>query len=431
MGTGYRATENLIAVMWNTREAAYNSGGVPDTTLQLAAGDIFTIDPKREDDSEEQTGVEGPTRMYDLGVSGSSASFSFDKCQPQHVAGLAAFGMGNVVTTAAGSGFLHTITPIRGDLDVRRSNPSFCGSMRYGDTVLKRRLDGLVVDSFTLSASVDSWLKITGQIKGSGKHADNIVKEIVSALDNVTELTLAANGVHGADADARIQGVQSIEAEIEAGVWIPVVVTAVSDATPAVITIESAGGAGTETISYRIIYRPVESEAWMTFPDRVQESPLRVSQVQVAFGGKWTGTEFKGGRKMQCELKSFEWSFNNNGNTSVCFGESGDYAGRYFRDGRSQTVKVDREFRDMVIQQKLTDNDVFGIHLLAEGAEYDTGHKFTVEVILPALGIKTATPGVDGKKLSESVELQVFDGSVFDSAIVRVKNLVDAYAAAA
>lgn len=423
----YRATNNLIAVSANTAETAINAEQTPDTVMQTAMGDVINVEPRRENDSEELTGREEPSLVYDMGQT-ASGNLTFDKAQPQHFAFLAAYALGNISTAAAGTGYEHTITPIAADVDAKRANPSFTLAMQFAD-VLKRRFASAFVDQLTATFARDEWVKINGSLKLTGKTTDNVIQETVSALDDVTELTLAANGVHGAAAQERLDAIHRVDAELTSGVWTAVTVTAVSDATPAAITIETAGGAGVETVNYRILYRPAESDPWMTFPSKVVETPLRVSEVAVNIGGAWDGAAFAGGRTLTCEAKQIEWSFQNNLQVEFCFGEAGNYAGRAFRDGRTQTVKVDREFRDMIMQQHIADNDTFGLRLLAQGAEYESGHHYQVEIVFPKLGVINSPLSVDGKRLAESAELTVLEHDTHGSVVVKVKNKVAAYAA--
>jgi len=423
----WRATDDLVAVSANSRETAINTEQTLDTSLLVGSGTVINIEPRREDNKDEMSGNEEPSTVYDMGQT-ANTSFAFDKMQPQHAAFIMAFGLGSIDTAAAGStGYDHTITPIAGDVDVRRSNPSFTSAMRFGKTVLKRRFASCFVSDFTMTFARDEWVKASANIKATGKVTDNVTKETVTALDNVTELTLAANGVEGSTAAERLQNIQYARVELTTGVWTEVEVTAVSDATPAVLTITDPGGSG-DSVSYEIIYIPEES-GWMTFPSRVTETPLRVSEVSLNVGGSWSGSAFSGGKTMRCEAKQVEWSFNNNLNVEFCFGEAGNYAGRAFRDGRTQTLKLDREFRDFLMQQHISDNDQFAVHIKAEGAEYEAGHKYTVELIFPLVQVLTAPISVDGKRLSESVELTVLQHGTYGSVIAKVKNKVATYAA--
>jgi hypothetical protein len=285
----------------------------------------------------------------------------------------------------------------------------------------------MFVDSFQASFAKDAWCKITGALKGTGKVTTNVTEEVVSTFGDATSLTLAALGVNGSTAAERLQNVQRIRVELTSGVWTEVAYSAVSSATPAVITITSPGGAHT-AFNYRILYIPTES-GWMTFPARVNETPLRVSEMTLKVGGKWTGSAFSGGRELQAELKSVDWSFNNNLAVEFVPGAGGAYASRAMRGGRSQKITLNREFREFIIQQHLVANDTLGLYILAEGAIYDTPHKYQVEIIFPKVAVLAAPISVDGKRLGEAGDLQVLEDDTYGSVIAKIKNLQATYAA--
>jgi hypothetical protein len=425
------ATHNLLAISANVRESAINTEQTLDTCMLVAMDDIINLDnSRRVTNADEAIGKEEPDAIYDIGAL-AEATFNFNKAQPQHFAFIMAYALGQCSSAAAGTtGYKHTITPIIFDLDTARSNPSFTAAMRYGNQVLKRLFASMFVDSFTASFPKDDWVKISATIKGTGKVTANVEEETLSALDNATEITLAANGVQGADAATRLANVHRIYAEYPStGVWTEVTFSAVSDATPAAITITSLGGSGA-SVSYKVLYVPTES-GWMSFPSRINETPLRVVQLLVNTGGKWDGSSISGGRQLAAELKSLEWSFNN-GITPEFTPGSGNlyYADRAIREGRSQSLSLGREFRDYIYQNHIDLNDTFVVYMIAEGAEYESGHKYTVEVVFPQVAVMTAPIGVDGKRLSEDLTLQVMEDDTYGSIVAYVKNKQEKYAAA-
>jgi len=426
MTRSYMATHDLIAVSANTKETAINTEQTLDTTMLCALGDIINMEHRRESNENEATGKEEPDAVYDLGAL-TNASFNFEKAQPQHFAFLLAYALGSPSVAAAGSGHVHTIVPITGDLDGQRSLPSFTAAQRYGNNVLRRQFASMFVDSISASFAKDAWCKITGTIKGTGKVTTNVVEEVVAAAGNVTSLTLAALGVEGADAPTRLQNVQRIRVELATGVWTEVAYTAVSGATPAVITIVAPAVPAT-VVNFRILYIPTES-GWMTFPARVNETPLRVSEMTLKVGGAWSGSAFVGGRSLQAEMKSIDWSFNNNLAVEFVPGGGGAYASRAMRGGRTQKITLNREFREFILQQHLVANDTLGIYILAEGAIYDTPHKYQVEIIFPKVAVLSAPISADGKRLGEAGDLQVLEDDTYGSVIVKIKNLQATYAA--
>lgn len=425
MTRSYMATHDLIAVSANNRETAINTEQTLDTTMLCALGDVINMEHRRESNENEATGKEEADSIYDLGAL-SNATFNFEKAQPQHFAFLIAYALGAISTAAAGSGYQHTITPIDGDLDDDRSLPSFTAAQRYGDTVLRRRFASMFVDSFTATFAKDAWCKIVGNIKGTGKVTTNVNEEVISAAKNATSLTLSANAVHGSTAAERLQNVQRIRVELSTGVWTEVAYSAVSAATPSVISI-SAPGATADLVNYRVLYIPTES-GWMTFPARINETPLRVSEMTLKVGGAWDGSAFQGGRELQAELKSLDWNCNNNQAVEFVPGAGGAYASRAIRGGRNQKITLNREFREFILQQHLVENDTLGLYILAEGAVYDSPHKYQVEIVFPKVGVLASPISVDGKRLGEAGDLQVLEHDTYGSVIVNVKNLQATYA---
>jgi len=500
------ATHNLIAVSANNKETAVNTEQTLDTTMLAALGDVINLEHRRESNENEATGKEEPDVLYDLG-SLANWSANFEKGQPQHFAFLLAYALGSIATAAAGTGYQHTITPISGDLDGDRSLPSFTAAQRYGNNVLRRRFASMFVDSIAASFAKDSWCKITGSVKGTGKYTDNVTKENVTAEMRATSVTLAANAVQGSDAATRLQNVQQVRVlDPNTAEYQDVAYSAVSDATPAVITItppatavaiaglskaaacvvtwvghgllsgnkatiagitqadwsalnaehtitkidadsfsipvdtsayglayDSGVDPGTIVEStdatYEVLYIPTES-GWMTFPARVNETPLRVSELTFKIGGKWDGTTFLGGRELTAEVKSVEWSLSNNMAVEFVPGAGGTYASRAMRGGRAQKLTLNREFREFIMQRKLIDNDTsIGVYILAEGAVYDSPHKYQVEIIFPKCALLAAPISVDGKRLGEAGDLQVLEDDTYGSVIVKVKNLQATYAA--
>jgi len=422
-----RSNKNLLAVSLAAQESAINTAETCDASLLVGVDDYINLDPRRENNANEMNGKEEPDAIYDLGAL-ASGTFNFAKLQPHQAAFLLAFGLGTVATAAAGTGYQHTITPIDGDVDLERSNPSFTAIQRIGETIVKRRFYSCFVDTVSLTFSEDDWVKGNGGIKATGKHDTTITEETVSALNNATTLTLAANPVAGATAAERLDNVQIVRASASGGQYKFATITAVSAATPAVITIESLGGDGLSSINYKILYVTTEP-AWATFPARITETPLRVSQACLYVGGAWSGSAFVGGKALGPSLKSFEYSLQNNLSVGFSFCAGGTYGGKGLRTARNQTIKLTRELRDYLLQNYINQNETFGLHVLCEGAEFDTGHKFTLELIFPLLGILNAPISNSNGRVAEAGDLQVLEDATYGSVIARVKNEQAAVAA--
>jgi len=422
-----RATYNLAAVSALAREVAINTEQSLDTSLMLDLSDIAQLEPRRENNADEANGLEEPDTIYDLGNT-AAMSMNFNKAQPQHFAFVMSYGLGAVTTAAAGAGYEHTITPIDGDLAVNCSNPSFTLAQRLGKTILKRLFATMVVDSFAATFAKGDWVKLAASLKGTGKYTDSIVEETVNAQKDAVTLNLAANGVEGSTAPERLGNIHQIKVELAPGQWTEVAFSAVSAATPAVITI-TAPGATTDLVNYKILYAPTETAAWMTFPARVVESAMRVAQMNLVVGGAWTGAAFVGGRAINSDLNQIEYNCNNSMQIEFVPGAGDAYASSAIRDGRAQAISLSREFRDFILQNYIKTNDYFGLHLICQGAEFDAGHNYQVELIFPKLGILKAPLSVNGKRLAEAGDLTVLEDATYGSVIVKVKNLVATYAA--
>jgi hypothetical protein len=406
-------------------ETAINTEQTVDLALLSDLSDAVNLEPRRETNADEATGHEEPTMVYDNGAT-SGGNRNFSKAQPQHFAFLLAYGLGSCATAAAGSGYEHTITPIDGDVDNDRSLPSFSLLTRFGKTVLKRRFISMFVDQVSATFAKDDWVKCNGTLKGTGKHVDNVVEESVTAPADSVSLDLAANGVEGADASGRLDNIQRIRVELTVGVWTEVEYTAVDALTPASITI-TAPSVDPGDVTYKILYVPTEG-AEFDLPAAVKESPLRVAQMTAVLGGKWTGAAFTGGRAVSSEVNQIQYDLSNSLEINFVPGAGGAYAASSFRPARNQTLKVDRRFKDFILQQHMGDNDTFGFHILCQGAEFDVGHNYQVEFVFPRVAVLNAPISVNGKVLAEAGDFAVLEDDTHGSVVVKVKNLQTGYA---
>ncbi len=428
----FQATHNLLAVSALLKETALNTEQTLSHGMLCDLASVFAYEPRRESNVDEATGKEEPDDLYDLGAL-ASLDLNFTKAQAQHAALILAYALGSVATAAAGAtGYKHTITPIAGDLDASRSNPSFTAAMRYGKHLLKRRFAGCLIDSFTLTLKKDSWMALKAGVKSTGKMTTNMTDEIVNAAYNAASLTLAANGVAGSTAQERLDNVHHIRVQVPtSNEWVDVAYSAVSDASPAIITITPPGGVAT-LCDYKIIYNIKEAGtyAWCSFPSRVTEPPLRVSDFSVNIGGKWDGSALTGGHALSSDINSLEWSFNQNLKPEFTPGSgSGVYANRALREARVQKITLDRVFRDYIVAQRLDDDETVVIRAIAEGAEYEAGHKYTVEIVWPKVAVVQTPISVDGKRLAEKGDLLVMEDDAYGSVVAYVKNKIATYAA--
>ena len=100
---GNRATKNLLAVSGQTAETGINTAQSADMSLLVGAGDYLNLDPRRDANADEMNGREEADTVYDLGAL-ASGTLSFDKLQPHQAGLILGYGLGSVVTTAAGAG---------------------------------------------------------------------------------------------------------------------------------------------------------------------------------------------------------------------------------------------------------------------------------------------------------------------------------------
>lgn len=419
-----RSSKNLLAVSAGTQETAINTFQDADQSILVGEGDYINIDPRRENNADEANGKEEADIIYDNGAT-ASAPFNAEKLTPNMAAFMLAYALGNCVTIAAGAGYEHTITPIDGDVDEERSNPSFTAVQRVGETLVKNRFASCFMDSVTLTFAADSWVKGSGQVKATGYRSSSVEEEDVTALDNATTITLAANAVEGSTAQERLDSVQIVRGTVN-GAYEFATVTAVSSATPAEITIEPLSGSGDST-TYKVLYTP-EEPTWCTFPSRITESNMRVSEACLYIGGSYDGSDFNGGKTIGAPLSSFDYTISNNMSLEFTPCAGGANAGIALRSGRAQTIKLTQKMRNMLLQQYIANNEYFGLHLICEGQEFDTGHKYTLELIFPRLGVLTAPISSNNKLVAEAGDLQVLEDETYGSVIAKVKNLVSGYA---
>jgi hypothetical protein len=424
----FLATHNLLAVSAQKREVAMNTEQDLDTAMLVDLNTVLNYQAMKTPNKDVVTGKEEADQLYDFGGK-VVGTLTFSRAQPQHFAFLLGYGLGAVTTGPLGaSGFRHTIQPLAGELDAARSNPSFTAAMRFGRQVMKRRFASCFIDQVRMDFAKDGWAKISGTVKGSGKVVDNTFLEEVGAAYNATSLTLAANGVAGETAAELLSNVQAVQVLNPATqAWEEVDYQAVSATTPGIITI-SAPGATADSTTYRVYYVPSES-GWMNLPDRVEEPPLKVSQLNVTLGGRWDGANFQGGYPLTSELRGVTWILKNNLTPESTPGAGGSYANRAYRTGRDQSLKFDRDFRDFLLTQNLKDNDTLGVYLKATGPELAPGVNYQVELVFPQVAVMGTTVKVYQRRLGEEVDFAVLEDDTYGSVVAYVQNQVSSYVA--
>lgn len=428
---GIMSTHNLIAVSAYAMETAINAEQTLDVGMLCARGSLPQFEARRETNDDEAHGLEEPDAIYNLGGL-SSFPMNFPKCQAQHAAFVLAYGLGAISSAGWGTGYKHTITPISGDVDSARSNPSFTFAVRHGLWLTKERFASGFIDNFRMDLKKDSWLVLDANIKGTGKRTSNIIEESVSGFMDDTSLTLAANGLAGSTAAERLNAIHFVKVQTPVTLeWVDVVCSAGSDASPAVLTITAPGVAHT-ACTYKVIYEVKEagSYAWCSFPARVSEPPLRVTDFLVNIGGSWDGSALTGGHQVSADINSLTWEFNNNITPDFTPGaSSGDYANRALRDGRSQRITFDRMFRDAILQAKLDADETFTLYAKATGDEFEGGKNYQIEIIWPKVAVLKRTIREEGKRLAEATDFTILEDATYGSVKCIVANKQAAYAA--
>ena len=256
-----QAYHNNLALCVGKKEVALNQEIPTDALMLVPLGAIMS--PGRATEAEEVLAGGGPEseREYVFGAA-SEMSISWTKMQCQHLGFAAAFGLGSVSTVAAGStGYLHTITPLINAPDARRDLPSTTMVQRLGNELISRVFSGVMVDSLNLSFRRGEFVNFSTTLKNTGKFQSNLLTEQVSGNSDDTTVTLAAKGVSGSTAAARLDSVHSVSFKLDSGGgWQEVHFSAVSDASPAVITITPPDSTGTNAGTYKIIYVPTNAQ---------------------------------------------------------------------------------------------------------------------------------------------------------------------------
>ncbi len=167
----------------------------------------------------------------------------------------------------------------------------------------------------------------------------------------------------------------------------------------------------------------------MSFPVKVDESALRVTDLVVKIGGRWTGTAFLGGRTLDMEINSIEHSLNNQMKIQFRPGGTGTYANYAERGARIQTLKLDREMREYLLKQRIIDNDCFGVYLKATGAEFEAGKNYYAEMVFPRCSVLKAPITSKDEVLAEAGEIEVMQDATYGSARVEIGTKIATVAA--
>ena len=370
--------------------------------MPLDSGSFLALKRATEDDAGEICGREGPSQLFRVSYP-ADGKFNQKRARPDFCLWTLAYFLGFAGAESAGTGaYKHTITPLAGP-----DHPAFTMCQRRGESVMKERFAHNLVKGFKLSLG-DAWVGMEAEITGAGKRDTNYTKEVVEAAENQTSLTLSANAVEGDTAAERLENVRLVRVKKTGEQqWTTVAVTAVSGATPGVLTIVAPG---TESggIDYEIYYHPAEA-ACFDPPAALAESPMRLAEAKVVLDGYFDGSDVLGGIDIGQELVSCEVKGDNELKVEhVPDGSGAFYAAQSHRVSRGVSIKTTRRFSDIVRQVQADENQLISVLLRIRGAEIPEsgGVIFGMDLIFPRVGVVDAPIVVKDKILAEEGDLR-------------------------
>lgn len=418
MTRNYFAKPTQIAVSANNKETAVNTEQTLDTLMLVDFANLPDVQPQRQDNEDEMSGYEEANRIDDLGDL-SAMTFSVNKLQAQHAGFLLAYCLGSGTATATSSTYTHKAVPM-----TDMTPPTFTMGVRYGGNVKKARFASMAVDKLTMSIAMDGFATMSADLKGTGKHTLDISEESVSANGKATTLDLSAKPLDGLS-----ENVHEVRAQLSGSAWYS---TTCTDASSATITVTQIAAAASGTVDWKVLYRT--SGSWTTFPGAVEETRLRIVDLSITAGANLTisgnSVTASGGWTISDELKSLEWTYENNLEVAQTAGSTGDYANFVERGQRRQSITLVRRFKDGVMKNRLHQNETFTLRAKLESKSAFSGtHKYTVDLLWPLVQVTNSTIGNDNGKLTETVTLKVLEDATYGSLVTYVKNAVASYAA--
>ncbi|HOY61623.1 MAG TPA: hypothetical protein PK745_00465 [bacterium] len=411
-------TMSIVAVSAAAAEAAMNTAAKLDTRMLVDMANMPKPNALREDNSDEMTGYEEATEEINLGRR-AGMSMRFSRMQAQHAAFILAYGMGDVASSDNGSGtYLHLIKPT-GDI----MPPSFTMGARIGANIVGQRFRGNIVDSFKLTIERDKFAVLEAEILGSGALDTDYVDETLTASGTATTLTLA-NAVLDDDAE----NVQSVACELASGTWTE---TTCTGASGTAITVTAIAGASGTAKSWRVQYRT--EQAWSALPAAVTEERLKMTDLTISIGGKFslsgTAVTYSGGKSFGGGVTGFTWSYENASQMYGTPAGTGAYANEAIRGKRKQTLTLNRQLRDYIVQHLRDEVEYFTVRAtLASENTFVGAHKYTVDLIWPRVVVRSAELGDDDGKLTEAAEIAVKEDATYGSVVAIIKNAVEEYA---
>ncbi len=410
--------------------------GTPQTsggaTINLDSGSAMGLNRQVEHNGETVHGSELPTEVF-MGTQSAEGTLTQSKVKPDFLGFVLAFFAGSCSSTTTGTStspqaYEHTIAPLTDDVD----HPSFTLIQQRGDAIVKERYSGNSIDEFTLELG-EGWVSLSAGVKGLGKRDINYHHEIVSAAENSTQLTLAANAVEGADAAARLENVFRVRAKaVGQNDWTVLSVTGVSAATPAVLSLETAVGTNTSDINFHLDYIP-EEPAWCTLPAAIDESPLKVQDLKIVVDAHFDGTfPPTGGRTIASDVEGFSVSGVNNLRIKPVPDSSGvHYSGESIREGRQITIKLSEKLKNSIrlYQADNPEAETLSVWVKLKGAEINSGEGvyFGADIFFPKCAILAAPITVGSKILAVEGDMIVLDDGTYNGMSANVYNCQTGY----
>jgi len=397
--------------------------GVPSETggvsVALDAGSGINSKLYTFHDGEAITGSELPVNIY-AAARESSGKLSQGKAKPDLIAFVLAYFFGQCSSTSVGSSaYKHAMSSAPG-LEL----PSFTALQRRGANVFTERTAGNYIESFSLELG-EGWVSLSAEITGTGHREANYSHETVTAPANASSITLSENAVQGGSPSERVENVYRVRArDVGSQVWQALSISAVSADAPAVISFAGPLGTTSDDVEYHVDYLP-EGPDWCTFPDYIDESPLKLTDARVVVDGHYDGSALQGGVELARFLEGFSISGKNNLEIKRFPGEEGP-AACAVRGRRELSISLAESLRDSIRQYQADNpcNEQLSVAFVLQGAEIDegTGTRFGAELIFPKVGIMEAPVESQNGRLVQAGDLVVMDDGVNGGVVVNCFN---------
>ncbi len=345
--------------------------------------------PDRTDDGEEINCVEGATQTFEPSHR-AEGTFTQAMARPHTINHMMTFAMGGTPTdTSVGAtGFRHDGAWLVGNLV-----PTMTVVQREANRADYEQYVGCAVNTLQLSLA-DNFVAMEASLMGTGLRNTQSQRIFVTALDNAVSLTLTDDdsndfGVAGSDGPERLLNVSAVRAKVDGTTeWVDANVTLVSGATPAILTIDTIGGAGASVV-YEVFFFTSTGVAWATPASGNAASPLTLVNAQVNVMGSWDGTTWTDGFDLDATTgETVEFNLNNNLVARNIPNQSQTLHAQEIRrsDQREATITLTRRFADPIYKLLADQNTQdFSLRFVVQGAVMDAGdtERYGFEIVIP------------------------------------------------